>query len=736
VSHTLVSQYTAQVNGPQLHAMFPPRSAIRVVLIALLVVVAVSRLAAIPDQPWEQDEALFAAAAFDTNVIEHRPHPPGFPLWVAAAKVTKVVLGDPVLGLQLLSALSSIALVPLLALLWGRLLGPELGLAASALFAFLPGVWFHAPRAFSTTPALALAALAGVLWLEPGRARLVGGSALLACAVLVRPVLAPPLMVAGMVAVWWRHDRWREIVLAGMLAGALIVAGFVPLIIDTGGLGPFLGALATHAAYQERGVGMVSWAVGRLGIVRAVGGLPAAVVLLGLGIAGWLDLARHRRRIAWGLAIVILITAAWLLLAHNRTYPRYAVPWLALWTGLAALGLHRLGGSRRLAVATVAALIVASAVWTLPAIATQATAVFPPLAALAFAQTPGAGRSIITDGGISPFVDLLTLARRGSLPTYWRPLLVDGRQDARTIPGPWTYVWAEGTRPALVSAPAPAPRTFRCGDPKLRYLSQQRYLTAWTAARGAIVLAPAGLTPAAGGRLAVTDEVELLTQPAPPGSWLGAVLSAVGRPTGVELELNGHAVLSTTVPPGAHAYRVPLMHLTAAGTDRAAVVRVLRTAAGTGQLELQHLWIDAPGRPDGPRTIPAKELPDGLGGLIDGGGLYGLEQLGEPARPARWSGPQAWLSLPAGFPSMTVALCAPRPGGAQVRLRTEPPGSELSVTVGPQWSTATLSLPRGTGRCVLYLEVSNPFVPAATNPASTDHRHLGIAVGDIRFQGP
>lgn len=721
------------MNGRPLEPLFPPQSAVRFALIALVFVVAMSRLAAIPGQPWEQDEALFAAAAFNTNIIEHRPHPPGFPLWVAAAKASNMVLGDPLLGLQLLSALSSIALLPLLALLWGRLLGPELGLAASALFAFLPGVWFHAPRAFSTTPAVAIAALAGLLWLAPGRGRLLAGSVAMACAVLVRPVLAPPLVVAGIAAAWLRRDRIRDVVLSGVLAAGVILAGFLPLIIDTGGLGPFLDALAAHGTYQERNVGLVTWTAGRLGIVRAVGGPPAAVLALALGVLGWLGLVRRHRRVAWGLALVTIVAAAWLLLAHNRTYTRYTVPWLALWVGLAVLGIVRLVGSRRYALIAVAVLTTAAAAWTLPAIASQATAPFPPLAALSAAQTSGPARSIITDGGISPFVDLLSLARRGSRPTYWRPLLLDGRQDARSIRGPWTYTWAEGTRPALVPAPAPPPRVFQCRETRLVYLSQQRYLTAWSASRGAIVLGPAHLLPAAGGRLAIKGKVDLLAQPTPPGSWLGAVFSVRGRPASVSLELDQREILSTELPPGTHVYRIPLRDHVVSDAKRTAIVSILRHGDDGGDLELRHLWIDAPGRPVGPRMIPATALPNGLSGLIDGDGLYGLEQLGEPPRPARWTGPRAWLSIPAGFPRISIALCAPRPGGARVRLRTEPLGSEITVVVGPQWTTAELSLPRAAGRCVLSLEVLDPFVPAKADPSSTDHRRLGVVLGNIRF---
>ena len=98
----------------------------------------------------------------------------------------------------------------------------------------------------------------------------------MACAVLVRPVLAPPLVVAGIAAAWLRRDRIRDVVLSGVLAAGVILAGFLPLIIDTGGLGPFLDALAAHGTYQERNVGLVTWTAGRLGLDFTVDGFWSA----------------------------------------------------------------------------------------------------------------------------------------------------------------------------------------------------------------------------------------------------------------------------------------------------------------------------------------------------------------------------------------------------------------------------------------------------------------------------
>jgi len=697
-------------------------------LLACTLLVAISRLLVIPGVPWEQDEALFAAAAFDTNIVEHRPHPPGFPLWVGIGKIGNIVLGDPVLALQLTSAISSIALVPLLALLWSPVLGPSLGLAAALLWSFLPGVWFHAPRAFTTTPALALAAAACLAWSGSRKRGFAGGWALLALAILVRPVLTPPLLIVGLAAMWLRRERGIAIAGGLALTAALIAVGFVPIVADTGGVLPFLAALTSHASEQATGVGTLPWAPSQLGVVRDLGGVVPAVVTLLLGLLGWVEVRKHHPRPATAIAVVTIATAAWLLLAHNRTYPRYPLPLLALWAGPVMAGLRRLAGSAGRAVALSGAAALTGLVWTMPAMTAQAQRPFPPLAALASAR----GRAVVVEGGASPFMDLLVLSKRDQLPFFWRPLLSQGRQNTRRVSGSWSYVWSQGSPPKLIPAAAPAVHTFDVNCRRLRYLSQQRYLSASLADRGAIVLVPDPIHIEADRGIEISRRgVVLLTQPAPGGSRIGLVTKAdeAGR---IEISLAGVGSQSLSISRGRQAYHLPVPRH-AGPRHQAGMLRLVRADQGPGSVHLLRAWIDDGSFRAAPGLIRPESLAGGMDGLLRSRGFYNVERLGNPPRAGRWTRDAASLSLPSGPGPLLLELCAPRPGGASVTITTSPPTRPVALHVSYRWTRVSVPTRPDIGRIELHVTVKKAFIPARSISGSADRRRLGVVLGAIRY---
>ncbi len=679
----------------------------------LLLAVAASRLLAVPGVPWEQDEALFAAAAFDTDLVQHRPHPPGFPLWVAASKAGLALAGDPVRALQVLSALASTAAAWALLATLSPLLGARLAIAAAAWWAFLPGVWFHAPRAFTSTPATALALAAVAVWRRPGRAAWLGGTALLAAAVLVRPVLAPPLLALALAAAWLRRERPARVAAAAGLGALLVTAGFAPLVADTGGLGPYLAALAGHGAGHAGALHLAPWRLAGLGPVRAVGGpLPAAVLLvLALVGAGALT---TRLRTAW--LGVTAVTLAWLLLAHNRTYPRYAVPAMALLVPAAAAGLRRL--EPRAAAALAAAAAAAAAVQAGPAVAAQARAPFPPLEAIAAAREAG---FVVVDGGLSPFGDLLNLARRTRAPVVWRPLVAQGRIRVERLRGGLAFVWAEPTPRRWIAPPLAPARTHRAPR-ALAALAQGRYLEAHLGRGGAVVLAPEGAHAGAAG-LPLDTPVELLVPPTGHGDRLALALEASAG-AAVRLERVGTGdVLARDLPAGPSTVWARLPRIPHAWR--------LRVAAAGGAVRLLRCWREDAFRGYGRLVVPARELrPGGLEGLVGARGLWGIERLGEPPREGRWTRATATLELPLAPGAVAVELAAPRPGPVAVTLQVPPGGTVVRVEVGPSWRRVEVPVPARHDRR-LVIAVDPPFVPGRHDPRSRDTRELGVVVGRV-----
>src|SRR5919201_1250601 len=83
------------------------------------------------------DSANYALAVRDYyNVAHHRPHPPGYPLYVAFAKLLYLGVGDANRALVLEGVLWSVVAVGCTVGLGRRLFGPPAGLLAGLLLVF------------------------------------------------------------------------------------------------------------------------------------------------------------------------------------------------------------------------------------------------------------------------------------------------------------------------------------------------------------------------------------------------------------------------------------------------------------------------------------------------------------------------------------------------------------------------------------------------------------------------
>ena len=127
-------------------------------------------------------------------------------------------------------------------------------MAAAALCAFFPNVWFFGGTAFSDMTSLTLVVFAVALLLRGGHdARAyVAGALLLAAAAAIRPQnlligLAPAVLAGtGM------HVPARQVLLAAAGAILVLAAAYVPAVMATGGVGAYMTALRIHSDYITR----------------------------------------------------------------------------------------------------------------------------------------------------------------------------------------------------------------------------------------------------------------------------------------------------------------------------------------------------------------------------------------------------------------------------------------------------------------------------------------------------
>ena len=343
-------------------------------LVAWLGVVALAILATrlpwLPKQVWDHDSANFARSLSNFDLHAHSPHAPGYPVYVALARLAQAVGVDPAAALAwpaaVLAVVTALAVAATVHVLAGstavdRSSEPDWRPITAALaYALLPSAWLGdlAPRPDGL--AAHGVVLAGCALLT-GRAGWRPGLPLAALALgLSLGIRLSNWPLVALLSLWLPRRWWPLL--------ALAVAGWlVPLVLLSGGLRPFWQLTTTfgHGHFADWGNtafavhAQTNWPLAtRLGQWAAhvldQGGLALAVVLALAVWAGWrqsLALAglTQIHRVLAATAAALLAYALWLVVAQNPDHPRHVWPLLAL---------------------AAAAAVVATGVWLPPRVAT------------------------------------------------------------------------------------------------------------------------------------------------------------------------------------------------------------------------------------------------------------------------------------------------------------------------------------------------------------------------------
>ncbi len=692
----------------------------------------VSRLLLLPAGPWEQDEALMACGVLDFDPARHMPLPPGFPLWIAIGKAVRHLgVGDPVLALQLASAVLSVVAIWALVGLWEGLAGRRVALAGATLAAFVPGVWFHSARAFSEMPSAACALVAFACWLRGGRAGFVPGVAAMTCAALIRPPLAPFFALSVVLASWWVRHEPRRFTAGAALGAALLAAVTWPAALAAGGWRLLFDVSAVHAGEHFATLGTEPWTFGALGFARGLATTPAAAaftVLAGLGWLGWRRAlgARWWAGVAAGSALAVLV-----VLMDNRTFPRYFVlAWLLLATPAVA-GLAQLVRSRAAAAAVGVGAAAAGGWWAWPAMQFAHRNELPVVSLLRTVAGEGRGVLMFEDG----FFSFRNLASQSGWLRVPSVRLTELERSTRGFSGAPTWLLTEAAGNEVECS---ASRTIEsvCREARVRRLSQDRFLDV-RLLRNPVLVASGGsfqewegvhrfvwcqaharlLVPAVreSGTLALSVEVH---------PRLGEV--------GVTALVNGAPTFRGRLAPGFRVIPIPIP----TPADAASPVRVdleaEREVVSPHDGRHMAIRIFAASLQAPPHALPALSFfpePASLfAAFAEAEGTYGPELLGDPPRPAAWTGPRASFRFPAGAGLVGVDLLAPRPQPASVTVRLGE--GEARVTVGPDPTTVALPVPPSLARAGrVSLEVESSTVV----PGGGDTRALGVAISRVWY---
>ncbi|PYR94960.1 MAG: hypothetical protein DMF84_02900 [Acidobacteria bacterium] len=333
--------------------------ALRPAALALLVLYLLAHLALLPRTLEDLDSINFALGVREFDVARHQPHPPGYPVFIALAKLTTSafrVLGIGAVaprGLAVWSAIAGAAALPMLFLFFRTLERRDrLAWWSTIVTAAAPLYWFTALRPLSDMTGFACAIASQALMVQRRPRALVAGALMAGLAIGIRSqtaVLTLPLLAFVLVM---RDEalplRTRLAALGASAVG--VIAWGVPLLIVSGGLAAYLQALGTQAGEDFGGVVML-WThrTPRVAAFALVNSFVwpwdwwPGVGMCVLAAAGALRIAWRAPRAILLILVAFAPYAIFHLLFHETETVRYALPMVPVvaYAAMAALETRR-----------------------------------------------------------------------------------------------------------------------------------------------------------------------------------------------------------------------------------------------------------------------------------------------------------------------------------------------------------------------------------------------------------
>ncbi len=735
------------------------------------------------------DSVNFALGLRRFNVTEHRPHPPGYPIYIALGKAA-VVVAEQVSSAPTRSALEGRTMA-WLSLLFGALAIPLLyrlfacltpsaddrltppwqrlnlqALAATVLTITCPLFWYMAARPMSDTVGLtaALAAqvcLALAWWRQrPSRdgdrrltrdvtaasgRMIVLGALLAGLAIGLRSQtiwLTVPLLLGVLV------DRIGRGVAGAMLGSALtfsvgVLAWGVPLIVASGGMDRYLAALGSQAGQDFAGVEMLYLNLEpRLAAFAALRTFVypwdsprLAIVVLILATIGVMALLVRDRRTLLALGLLSLPYLVFHFLFQDTVFVRYALPLVPIVVFLSVRGAAMLG--EYAAVGTAGALAICSLVVAVPVLAAYASEPSPPRRALE------AMRAEIDRSG-QPGALAMHQAFR-------RPLEAEDVPVTRVLRAPprqeWLEAvrfWREGNLTPLWMLADPRRTELALVDPSSRR-DQTTFPWAFNSLSTVGGMRPSDVTwyrlQAPGWFAAegwsLTPETAGMARLMGRGPHLGPITAWVRRRTEPARVLIGGRNLGAVGGPGAtFTLRLDGTEIVTWDVAPGFFLRVFDVPGGalTGEGALARLTIESrPIAEGGPPTAIEQFDVQSAGTMMWGFGEGWHEAEFDATRgPWRWTSQRAALVVDGATTSVALRMVVDSPrryfdGPVQVLVMAH--GRTFrAITVDRETTEIRMELPVDALTAGdLAIETDQTFVPAERG-GPADHRRLGLRV--------
>jgi hypothetical protein len=709
------------------------------------------------------DSINFALGIRDFDVARHQPHPPGYPVFILAAKAVHAVVPSEARALGVIGigagGLAALALAQLFRALEAAPSPEGAGpLAATLLTLTSPLFWMTAARPLSDVAGLA-AALAGQALAVTARTRrgLIAASACAALGAGIRSQVAwltVPLLLLG-VARRPPAERWRAAlgVALAYVAGVLVWA--VPLVVLTGGPAAYSRVVFNQGAEDLSGVVML-WTTptgrqlaGALqsAFVAPWGSAPIAVVVLSFAVVGLAEMARGARPALTTLAIAFGPYLIFDLLFQETVTTRYALPLIVPVASLAVRGVSKIPSR------TVVPAIVALAGFNV-FIGTTALHGYSRMEAPAFRLLADM-HAAASARRKPPLVPVLAMHRRHEFDMR-RPIAWVGDQMPLTqrLPAPAKHEWLEVVK--YWNEGGRAPVWFIADPPRsdLALIRRQRPPAHYRWPFDPLVLV-GGVRPSEmdwhvieppdwylGEGWAITPETAGIAKEDGRGPGRGGVRGWIRRWPGqatlmvggrnladaeaaarVRIAVDGRTVDEATVAPGFFLRMLTMAPASLSGAGDYATVTVDAEPDGTSY-----------GSPRVRADIAVEQFDAQMTGRIVFGfadGWYEQEYNPTTGRLWRWTSERAALRVRAEGRALSLRLDGELEAAAtsHVVIRA---GDRIVAQqdVGKTFSIAT-AIPAealGGAEGAITIETSRWYVPAERSTRSSDHRHLGLKI--------
>lgn len=236
----------------------------------------------------DEDSAHFALGLNDFDITKYQPHPPGFPVYIGMGMIFNSLLGNELLALTLISALSGAGCVYVFYLLVREMLNRKIALMSSFMMGITPLFWLNSLKALSDMTGLlfTLLSLFFVYYYmkHSSRRNLLIGALLAGIAAGVRvhsaAILVPVILYSTLL---YRKDRTSALKAAGVFLAASLL-WLVPVMVITGPA-DYVNALGGQLAFRadKPDISLIGAGSGSDVLGRVVG-FPYFFLLEGYGI--------------------------------------------------------------------------------------------------------------------------------------------------------------------------------------------------------------------------------------------------------------------------------------------------------------------------------------------------------------------------------------------------------------------------------------------------------------------